>query len=128
MTASLEFVTYCGLYCGLCADRTRIPQRAAALQAAMVEEGWPYYGPTMPGFEEFWRFLQELTEGGCPGCRAGGGPPNCLIRVCARQRGSSASGGPGAVAGGAGGTGAAGRGLCRHPLCSRRCGADGGVR
>ena len=87
MTASLEFVTYCGLYCGLCADRTRIPQRAAALQAAMVEEGWPYYGPTMPGFEEFWRFLQELTEGGCPGCRAGGGPPNCLIRVCARQRG-----------------------------------------
>jgi hypothetical protein len=37
MTEHLEFVTYCGLYCGLCAARTRIPQRAAALQEAMIE-------------------------------------------------------------------------------------------
>ena len=86
MTDSLEFVTYCGLYCGLCAERMRIPRQAAALQAAMTEEGWPYWGPTMSDFNEFWRFLQELTGGGCPGCRAGGGPPDCPIRACAQQR------------------------------------------
>lgn len=86
MNEQLEFVTYCGLYCGLCAERTRIPQQAAALQAAMAQEGWPYWGPTVPDFAEFWRFLQGLAEGGCPGCRAGGGYPECQIRVCARER------------------------------------------
>ena len=39
MSESLEFVTYCGLHCELCATRSRIPQRAAALQEAMQEEG-----------------------------------------------------------------------------------------
>jgi hypothetical protein len=87
MSDELEFVTYCGLYCGLCAERTRIPKQAAALQAAMIEEGWPYWGPTVPDFDEFWRFLQELTKGGCLGCRAGGGYPECQIRICARERG-----------------------------------------
>ena len=81
-------VTYCGLYCDLCAERTRIPRRAAALQAAMAEEGWPFWGPTRPGFTEFWSFLEELGSGeGCPGCRAGGGYPGCQIRVCAKERG-----------------------------------------
>jgi len=87
MDEQLEFVACCGLYCGLCAERTRIPKHAAALQAAMAEEGWPYWGPTMPDFVEFWRFLQNLTEGGCPGCRADGGYPQCPIRACARERG-----------------------------------------
>jgi hypothetical protein len=88
MTDRLEFVTYCGLYCGLCAARGRIPQRAAALQETMAEEGWPYWGHTVPGFTEFWEFLEGLcVNGGCPGCRAGGGDPQCQIRVCARERG-----------------------------------------
>jgi hypothetical protein len=87
MAEQLEFVTYCGLYCGLCAARGRIPQRAAALQEAMTEEGWPFWGADIPGFAEFWRFLKGLhADGGCPGCRAGGGPPFCQIRHCARQR------------------------------------------
>jgi hypothetical protein len=87
MTRHLEFVTYCGLYCGLCAARTRIPQRAAALQEAMIDEGWPVWGASVPGFAEFWRFLENLfISGGCSGCRAGGGPPECRIRECARQR------------------------------------------
>jgi hypothetical protein len=88
MTEQLEFVTYCGLYCGLCAERARIPSRAQALQEAMVDEGWPFWGHTVPGFTEFWEFLERLhADGGCPGCRAGGGPPQCEIRVCARERG-----------------------------------------
>ena len=27
---NLKFVTYCGLYCGLCANRGRIPEQAKA--------------------------------------------------------------------------------------------------
>jgi hypothetical protein len=88
MTEQLEFVTYCGLYCGLCAERTRIPQRAAALQQAMAEEGWPFWGHSVPGFTPFWEFLEGLhASGGCPCCRAGGGPPDCQVRTCARARG-----------------------------------------
>lgn len=84
----MEFVTYCGLYCKLCAERSRIPHRAAALREAMVEEGWPFWGDTVPGFGEFWTFLENLqTSGGCPGCRAGGGFPECQIRLCARRLG-----------------------------------------
>jgi len=84
----LEFTPYCGLYCELCAERSRIPQRAAALQQAMAEEGWPYWGSSVPDFTEFWRFLEGLhTGGGCPGCRADGGYPQCQIRACARERG-----------------------------------------
>jgi len=84
----MELVTYCGLYCELCAERARIPQAARTLQAAMTEEGWPFWGPSTPGFSEFWAFLEKLGSGpGCPGCRAGGGYPECQIRVCARERG-----------------------------------------
>ena len=35
----LKHVTYCGLYCGLCAQCYRIPQRALALREAMSKEG-----------------------------------------------------------------------------------------
>jgi hypothetical protein len=84
----LEFVTYCGLHCELCAARARIPKRAALLQETMTDEGWPLWGQEIPGFSAFWQFLQELqAEGGCPGCRAGGGYPACQIRSCARERG-----------------------------------------
>jgi hypothetical protein len=88
MADQLEFVTYCGLYCGLCAERARIPGHAAALQQAMAEEGWPSWGQSVPGFTEFWQFLEGLqARGGCPGCRADGGFPQCRIRICARERG-----------------------------------------
>ena len=83
----MEFVTYCGLHCKLCAERSRIPQRAAALREAMADEGWPFWGQTLPGFGDFWTFLENLQHEGCPGCRAGGGFPECQIRLCAQDRG-----------------------------------------
>lgn len=87
MSEALEFVTYCGLYCDLCGARARIPQQAAALQQAMADEGWLYWGQEIPGFAGFWQFLEGLqADGGCPGCRAGGGDPGCQIRFCARER------------------------------------------
>jgi len=82
----LRFVACCGLYCGLCSSRNRIPQQARALARTMAGEGWDEWGREIPGFPGFWRFLGRLGRGACPGCRAGGGPPFCAIRTCAQER------------------------------------------
>jgi hypothetical protein len=83
----LRLVTYCGLYCGLCAQHARIPDRAKALRESMAKEGYEYWGGGIPGFNEFWGFLKRVSEshGACT-CRTGGGYPACPIRVCARER------------------------------------------
>jgi len=85
----LRYVTYCGLYCGLCAQRGRIPSQAKALRESMAKEGYEYWGGSIPGFKEFWTFLTGLSDPnqGCPGCRQGGGPDFCEIRKCARRHG-----------------------------------------
>jgi hypothetical protein len=85
----LELVTYCGLYCGLCAQRGRIPQQASMLRETMRREGYEYWGTEVPGFDAFWQFLGTLCEPetSCPGCRQDGGPPFCTLRKCARERG-----------------------------------------
>jgi hypothetical protein len=85
---NLKLVTYCGLCCGLCANRGRIPQQAKALRESMIKEGYDKWGTAIPGFKDFWKFLSELCDPdtSCPGCRQGGGPPDCTIRKCAKER------------------------------------------
>ena len=85
----LRLVTYCGLYCGLCAERGRIPRQAGALRESMSKEGYEDWGSDLPGFQEFWSFLGRLCDPdqACPGCRQGGGPPFCAIRKCVQRRG-----------------------------------------
>jgi hypothetical protein len=86
---SLRLVGYCGLYCGLCAHRNRIPQRAELLQETLHEEGmdsWYTFIPSMKKtFPVFWKFLGDLKKMDCT-CRTGGGPPDCKIRVCAKEK------------------------------------------
>ncbi len=84
----LKLIAYCGLYCGLCAERARIPEQAQALRETMAEEGYEYWGTDLPAFKEFWFFLNNLcdAEKTCLGCRSNGGPPFCGIRKCARER------------------------------------------
>lgn len=87
--AELNLVTYCGLYCGLCSSRNKVPRQAAALLETMKKEGAEYWGGEIfPGFAEFWKLLERLTdpEKVCPGCKQGGGPAFCGIRKCARER------------------------------------------
>lgn len=78
-----NLVTYCGLYCGLCGVRARIPQRAAALRESLrVAE--------KEGPEPFRRVLAELAAP--PGnrcCRAGtcDNTGHCGIRKCAVAKG-----------------------------------------
>jgi hypothetical protein len=85
----LKYVTYCGLYCGLCSSRNRIPHQASALWQAMKKEGYDLWGKEVyANFQEFWDFLTNLTNYKyiCPGCRQGGGPPFCGIRKCAIEK------------------------------------------
>ena len=87
----LEEVTCCGLYCGLCASRRRIPQQAATLRKTLRREGYDRGYFDIPGLQEifapFWEGLNRLADTPCPGCRAGGGNPGCAIRACAQERG-----------------------------------------
>jgi hypothetical protein len=85
---NLKYVTYCGLYCGLCTARCRIPKQAAALRDTMANDGYDKWGVNIPDFKEFWKFLNEHCEPdkNCPGCRQGGGPPFCSIRKCATAK------------------------------------------
>jgi len=84
----LRLVTYCGLFCELCAQRERIPRQADALRQSMAKEGYDSWGKEIPGFSEFWKFLTNLCEpdNSCAGCRQGGGNPFCSIRKCALER------------------------------------------
>ena len=87
-TDDLRFITYCGLYCGLCADRSRIPKQANALRETMANEGYDKWGTEMSGFTEFWKFLTDYCDADkvCPGCRQGGGARFCSIKKCAVER------------------------------------------
>lgn len=89
----LSDVAHCGLYCGLCASRHRIPEQAARLRASLHAEGYDFWYADVPAMREpfpfFWKMLTDLATKPCPGCRAGGGYPACPIRLCARERGQT---------------------------------------
>lgn len=86
----LTEVAYCGLYCGLCASRRRIPQQAANLREVLTAEGYDRGYFDIPGLEgifpAFWEGLNLLAERPCAGCRGEGGYPDCPIRICAKER------------------------------------------
>ena len=86
-----KFVTYCGLYCENCIQRTNVGPEAKKLRESMKRAGYENFGHNISDFSIFWRFLSELSEkGGCAGCRSGGGNPNCQIRKCAVEKGVAA--------------------------------------
>jgi hypothetical protein len=86
----LNEVGYCGVYCGLCGSRRRIPRQATQLRDALHAEGYDQWYSFVPdladAFPAFWKLLQRFAEKPCPGCRAGGGYPECPIRACAKER------------------------------------------
>ncbi len=87
--ADLRKVTYCGLYCGLCAMGSRIPAQARELRETLKAEGCEAWGPAMSGFQEFWGFLLHLAEADsrCSCREETCGPPFCTIRKCAPEKG-----------------------------------------
>lgn len=86
----LKWVTYCGLYCGLCTSTLRIPRQARELRDTMRGEGYEIWGPdAVPRFQEFWQVLNDLAESGqeCSCREKTCGPGFCSIRGCAAERG-----------------------------------------
>lgn len=86
-----HLITYCGLYCGLCAERRVLPGLASELLDTVKDEGYDYFYEFVPGMKEhypsFIKVLKDLSTMDCK-CRDGsGGPPNCEIRTCAKGRG-----------------------------------------
>ncbi|MDH7509246.1 MAG: DUF3795 domain-containing protein [Methanomassiliicoccales archaeon] len=88
--SDLDHVAYCGLYCGLCAQRAEVPVRSKALIEILHDEGFDdfyQYDPEMrESFPPFWNFLQKLASFDCSCRRDFGGPPDCPIRKCAREK------------------------------------------
>ncbi|MCE5340275.1 MAG: DUF3795 domain-containing protein [Planctomycetaceae bacterium] len=86
---NLKYVTYCGLYCKLCAEIARIPAQASALQQTLKKSGWEIFGhEEVPEFKVFCKalnFFSKLNET-CPGCRGGCGNPKCPIRKCIEEK------------------------------------------
>jgi hypothetical protein len=77
-----QLVAYCGIYCGLCERRGRIPERAASLLEAMRKGEYQTKAET-------WETLEEIAHPApdmC--CRTGKcGDPSCAIRKCVQAKG-----------------------------------------
>jgi hypothetical protein len=88
----LQRVAYCGLYCGLCLNGCRIPRRAQELKQLLDKVSIAEWGPELPNFDGFWRFLARLAEfEPRAGCREHScGPEPCAIRACASTKGVDA--------------------------------------
>ncbi len=88
----LKHVAYCGLYCGLCLNACRIPRRADELRDLLRRVSVEEWGPELPGYAEFWQFLQRLADfeavASCRGKTCG--PDTCAIRDCASAKGLDA--------------------------------------
>jgi hypothetical protein len=88
--SDLKNVTYCGLYCRLCANKSKIPQTAIILRNTLSADGWEDHGEyIMKDFKSFWQTLNKFAslEEEWPDCRGGCGDPGCRIRKCAEKRG-----------------------------------------
>ena len=77
----MDFVCYCGLYCGLCEWHARIPQRAAALRESLAKA-------ECRDPQDFLLQLERLSkEDSGKSCRSGRcGDKACAIRKCAIRK------------------------------------------
>ena len=77
-------VTYCGFYCGLCSEITKIPENARVLMEELKKADYEGRAP-----KEFWSYLENLTvvedDKCCRTEKCGG--PSCAIRKCAKEKG-----------------------------------------
>ncbi len=87
---TLNDIGYCGLNCRLCNLTTILPATASKLHGIMRDDGWELYGAQLyPEFDDFWKVLASLAElkESCPKCKGGCGNPECVFRICAREKG-----------------------------------------
>jgi hypothetical protein len=91
-----NLVGFCGLYCGTCGiHQGRIKQAVENLRNMIGAYGFDKiipelakYEPSFKHYPEFDQVMNGLVRlfGECPGCIAGGGDPNCVVRQCCKQK------------------------------------------
>jgi hypothetical protein len=89
----LELAAYCGLYCGACdIYQQRIGKSGNELKRVIDAYNFGDIANQVPGLEEYDSFYKTLNTlitffGQCPACQKGGGPPQCPIRQCCKEKG-----------------------------------------
>lgn len=89
----VDLAAYCGLYCGACdIYQKRISQAGNDLKKVLDAYDFNEIANQVPGFEDYEAFYKVLNTiitffGQCQGCQKGGGPPQCEIRNCCREKG-----------------------------------------
>ncbi len=92
-----ELAGYCGLYCGACSMKNGQIRNTASMLKQLLDtykysEWAPLVAEIFPAtkhYPEFDGVLDWLTTWDCEACQEGGGPPQCAIRLCAREKGFS---------------------------------------
>ena len=83
-------IGFCGIWCGSCMGGNGAIQELAK-KFEKISEKLPQMEKWIPKDFNFKEFMKDLTCMQaitlCPGCRKGGGPPACEIRICALEKG-----------------------------------------
>jgi hypothetical protein len=87
-----ELVAYCGLYCEDCVKyKGNIQKLSGELLDQLDSEKFEKVASTIKeikDYKDFRKTLEVLNELECKeGCRAGGGTPDCVIRLCCQDKG-----------------------------------------
>lgn len=84
----------CGIICGSCPlGSGAVAKTAGQTKKSIVDWQIPTWSPSVPGGEAIdWASVDRALSwmeayARCAGCENGGGPPDCTIRICARERG-----------------------------------------
>ncbi|MFB0558686.1 MAG: DUF3795 domain-containing protein [Candidatus Bathyarchaeia archaeon] len=83
----------CGIACGLCdLGNGTVAETAKKTADYLRNYGVSQWAPLVPGGSEidfdllFGSLDWVSTSVGCFGCEKGGGPPDCAIRICAKEK------------------------------------------
>ncbi|MDD4161122.1 MAG: DUF3795 domain-containing protein [Methanothrix sp.] len=84
----------CGIVCSSCPlGRGTVAETAGQTRKHIADCQIPMWSPFVPGGEVIdWTAVDRGLEwmekyACCAGCENGGGPPDCTIRICAREKG-----------------------------------------
>ncbi len=84
----------CGIACGLCdLGNGKVAGSAGRVRDYLRNYGVSQWASLLPGgaeidFDQLSKSLEWVsTSVGCLGCEKGGGPPDCTIRKCAKEKG-----------------------------------------
>jgi len=92
-----SLIGYCGSYCGACGIyQGRVKQAVENLRKIISYYGFDKmtadlakWEPAFQHYKEFENVMDGLVKifGECPACEAGGGDPNCAVRMCCKEKG-----------------------------------------